>query len=255
MSTPYFVIFDFKSDSSVMGKGGSFVFVSNMQVLIQLTAAIAWVGISQQFQEFGPYCPHSTAANSCLWLVWITHIKLTSIFIPRREGGSRKGEQREGKDEGRGLDNRVIFDSFSVTHTHKHMHTYTHAYVYAHTGIHAYTHAHAPPLPWNIRNESNDSTLLAMESLAPECNPNPRLSVLQGRCSRENCKYLHPPTHLKTQLEINGRNNLIQQKTAAAMLAQQMQFMFPGTPLHPVVSVPFLRVEWVTAGLVRAEPW
>ncbi|TKC53360.1 hypothetical protein EI555_005675, partial [Monodon monoceros] len=60
----------------------------------------------------------------------------------------------------------------------------------------------------------------------------------QGRCSRENCKYLHPPTHLKTQLEINGRNNLIQQKTAAAMLAQQMQFMFPGTPLHPVPTFP-----------------
>ncbi|KAB0372664.1 hypothetical protein FD755_015417, partial [Muntiacus reevesi] len=59
-----------------------------------------------------------------------------------------------------------------------------------------------------------------------------------GRCSRENCKYLHPPTHLKTQLEINGRNNLIQQKTAAAMLAQQMQFMFPGTPLHPVPTFP-----------------
>nr|BAG65469.1 unnamed protein product [Homo sapiens] len=61
---------------------------------------------------------------------------------------------------------------------------------------------------------------------------------LKGRCSRENCKYLHPPTHLKTQLEINGRNNLIQQKTAAAMLAQQMQFMFPGTPLHPVAFPP-----------------
>ncbi|ELK36717.1 Muscleblind-like protein 2 [Myotis davidii] len=60
---------------------------------------------------------------------------------------------------------------------------------------------------------------------------------LKGRCSRENCKYLHPPTHLKTQLEINGRNNLIQQKTAAAMLAQQMQFMFPGTPLHPVLQL------------------
>uniref|UniRef100_A0A7M4FMU1 Muscleblind like splicing regulator 2 n=1 Tax=Crocodylus porosus TaxID=8502 RepID=A0A7M4FMU1_CROPO len=57
---------------------------------------------------------------------------------------------------------------------------------------------------------------------------------LKGRCTRENCKYLHPPTHLKTQLEINGRNNLIQQKTAAAMLAQQMQFMFPGTPLQSV---------------------
>lgn len=58
----------------------------------------------------------------------------------------------------------------------------------------------------------------------------------QGRCSRENCKYLHPPSHLKTQLEINGRNNLIQQKTAAAMLAQQMQFMIPGTSMQPVVS-------------------
>ncbi|XP_062370830.1 muscleblind-like protein 2 isoform X22 [Cinclus cinclus] len=61
---------------------------------------------------------------------------------------------------------------------------------------------------------------------------------LKGRCTRENCKYLHPPTHLKTQLEINGRNNLIQQKTAAAMLAQQMQFMFPGTPLQPVPTFP-----------------
>uniref|UniRef100_A0A8D0HX73 Muscleblind like splicing regulator 2 n=2 Tax=Sus scrofa TaxID=9823 RepID=A0A8D0HX73_PIG len=61
---------------------------------------------------------------------------------------------------------------------------------------------------------------------------------LKGRCSRENCKYLHPPTHLKTQLEINGRNNLIQQKTAAAMLAQQMQFLFPGSPLHPVAFPP-----------------
>ncbi|XP_069496745.1 muscleblind-like protein 2 isoform X6 [Ambystoma mexicanum] len=61
---------------------------------------------------------------------------------------------------------------------------------------------------------------------------------LKGRCSRENCKYLHPPTHLKTQLEINGRNNLIQQKTAAAMIAQQMQFMFPGAPLQQMPSFP-----------------
>ncbi|XP_008307408.1 muscleblind-like protein 1 isoform X1 [Cynoglossus semilaevis] len=59
---------------------------------------------------------------------------------------------------------------------------------------------------------------------------------LKGRCSRENCKYLHPPPHLKTQLEINGRNNLIQQKNIA-MLAQQMQLanaMMPGTQLQPV---------------------
>ncbi|KAF1382593.1 hypothetical protein PFLUV_G00145400 [Perca fluviatilis] len=57
---------------------------------------------------------------------------------------------------------------------------------------------------------------------------------LKGRCSRENCKYLHPPSHLKTQLEINGRNNLIQQKTAAAVLAQQMQLMMPGHSMQPV---------------------
>uniref|UniRef100_A0A665XF02 Muscleblind like splicing regulator 2 n=1 Tax=Echeneis naucrates TaxID=173247 RepID=A0A665XF02_ECHNA len=57
---------------------------------------------------------------------------------------------------------------------------------------------------------------------------------LKGRCSRENCKYLHPPSHLKTQLEINGRNNLIQQKTAAAALAQQMQLVIPGPSLQSV---------------------
>ncbi|XP_018119272.1 muscleblind-like protein 1 isoform X2 [Xenopus laevis] len=64
---------------------------------------------------------------------------------------------------------------------------------------------------------------------------------LKGRCSRENCKYLHPPSHLKTQLEINGRNNLIQQKNMA-MLAQQMQLanaMIPGTQIQhmPMFSV------------------
>ncbi|XP_033865445.1 muscleblind-like protein 2a isoform X2 [Acipenser ruthenus] len=61
---------------------------------------------------------------------------------------------------------------------------------------------------------------------------------LKGRCTRENCKYLHPPAHLKTQLEINGRNNLIQQKTAAAMLAQQMQFMIPGTAMQQLPTFP-----------------
>nr|XP_057925054.1 muscleblind-like protein 1 isoform X3 [Doryrhamphus excisus] len=59
---------------------------------------------------------------------------------------------------------------------------------------------------------------------------------LKGRCSRENCKYLHPPPHLKNQLEINGRNNLIQQKNMV-MLAQHMQLanaMMPGTQLPPM---------------------
>ncbi|DAA13373.1 muscleblind-like protein 3 [Bos taurus] len=61
---------------------------------------------------------------------------------------------------------------------------------------------------------------------------------LKGRCARENCKYLHPPPHLKTQLEINGRNNLIQQKSAAAMFAQHMQFMFQNAQMPSVNSFP-----------------
>ncbi|XP_055736667.1 muscleblind-like protein 1 isoform X3 [Salvelinus fontinalis] len=68
---------------------------------------------------------------------------------------------------------------------------------------------------------------------------------LKGRCSRENCKYLHPPPHLKTQLEINGRNNLIQQKNMA-MLAQQMQLanaMMPSTQLQTTcMPVPMFSV-------------
>ncbi|XP_028315544.1 muscleblind-like protein 3 isoform X3 [Gouania willdenowi] len=71
---------------------------------------------------------------------------------------------------------------------------------------------------------------------------------LKGRCTRENCKYLHPPPHLKTQLEINGRNNLIQQKAAAAMLAQQMQFMLPGAQLQPITTFP------VTASSLATSP-
>ncbi|XP_044793369.2 muscleblind-like protein 3 isoform X6 [Bubalus kerabau] len=61
---------------------------------------------------------------------------------------------------------------------------------------------------------------------------------LKGRCARENCKYLHPPPHLKTQLEINGRNNLIQQKSAAAMFTQHMQFMFQNAQMPSVNSFP-----------------
>ncbi|GAA6100709.1 muscleblind-like protein 1 isoform X1 [Tachysurus ichikawai] len=76
------------------------------------------------------------------------------------------------------------------------------------------------------------------------------VSSARGRCSRENCKYLHPPPHLKTQLEINGRNNLIQQKNMA-MLAQQMQLanaMMPGTQLQPVHQPPgFAAFEAFTA--------
>ncbi|XP_066212572.1 muscleblind-like protein 3 isoform X2 [Saccopteryx leptura] len=60
----------------------------------------------------------------------------------------------------------------------------------------------------------------------------------KGRCGRDNCKYLHPPPHLKTQLEINGRNNLTQQKTAAAMFSQQMQFMLQNAQMPSLTSFP-----------------
>lgn len=80
------------------------------------------------------------------------------------------------------------------------------------------------------------TTCFVSLALSPSSPPSHLFTCAQGRCTRENCKYLHPPAHLKTQLEINGRNNLIQQKTAAAMLAQQMQFMIPGTTMQPVVS-------------------
>uniref|UniRef100_A0A8C4E2E0 Muscleblind like splicing regulator 1 n=1 Tax=Dicentrarchus labrax TaxID=13489 RepID=A0A8C4E2E0_DICLA len=76
---------------------------------------------------------------------------------------------------------------------------------------------------------------------------------LKGRCSRENCKYLHPPPHLKTQLEINGRNNLIQQKNMA-MLAQQMQLanaMMPGTQLQPVVRGHIIRTNANNSNLLH----
>uniref|UniRef100_A0A672LDZ4 Muscleblind-like protein 1 n=1 Tax=Sinocyclocheilus grahami TaxID=75366 RepID=A0A672LDZ4_SINGR len=76
---------------------------------------------------------------------------------------------------------------------------------------------------------------------------------LKGRCSRENCKYLHPPPHLKTQLEINGRNNLIQQKNMA-MLAQQMQLanaIMPGSQLQPMVSSVTISVSFIIFGLFQ----
>ncbi|XP_066104984.1 muscleblind-like protein 3 isoform X5 [Saccopteryx bilineata] len=63
----------------------------------------------------------------------------------------------------------------------------------------------------------------------------------KGRCGRDNCKYLHPPPHLKTQLEINGWNNLTQQKTAAAMFAQQMQFMLQNAQMPSLVCREFQR--------------
>ncbi|XP_078612713.1 muscleblind-like protein 3 isoform X22 [Branchiostoma floridae x Branchiostoma japonicum] len=58
----------------------------------------------------------------------------------------------------------------------------------------------------------------------------------QGRCTRENCKYLHPPPHLKSQLEINGRNNLIAQANAKNQILQQVPFqpILPGSQLQPM---------------------
>ncbi|XP_006881865.1 PREDICTED: LOW QUALITY PROTEIN: muscleblind-like protein 3 [Elephantulus edwardii] len=65
-----------------------------------------------------------------------------------------------------------------------------------------------------------------------------RFESLKGRCTRESCKYLHPPAHLKTQLEINGHNNLIKQRTAAAMFTQQMQFFLQNAQMSSLHSFP-----------------
>jgi len=67
-------------------------------------------------------------------------------------------------------------------------------------------------------------------------HPNSNVEIIDGkviacydsikeRCNRETCKYFHPPTHLKEQLLINGRNHLALKN---AML-QQMQHL----PLAP----------------------
>ncbi|XP_014448810.1 muscleblind-like protein 3 [Tupaia chinensis] len=76
---------------------------------------------------------------------------------------------------------------------------------------------------------------------------------LKGRCTRENCKYLHPPPHLKTQLEINGRNNLIQQKTVAAMFAQQMQLMLQNAQMPSFVSHSCVCREFQRGNCTRGE--
>jgi hypothetical protein len=47
----------------------------------------------------------------------------------------------------------------------------------------------------------------------------------QDRCSRETCKYFHPPSHLKEQLLINGKNHLAMKNA----MFQQMQL--------PLVSI------------------
>ncbi|XP_033637992.1 muscleblind-like protein 1 isoform X10 [Asterias rubens] len=54
--------------------------------------------------------------------------------------------------------------------------------------------------------------------LCPEFSQN-----FQGRCTREDCKYLHPPPHLKTQLEINGKHSIAAQKMLQNFHNQQLQ--------------------------------
>lgn len=104
-------------------------------------------------------------------------------------------------------------------------------------------------LTLEVCREFQRGTCLRLDAECKFAHPSPSCHVengrviacfdsLKGRCVRDNCKYLHPPPHLKTQLEINGRNNLIQQKAAAAMLAQQMQFLLPGAQLPPMTTFP-----------------
>ncbi|XP_077987304.1 muscleblind-like protein 1 isoform X4 [Glandiceps talaboti] len=70
---------------------------------------------------------------------------------------------------------------------------------------------------------------------------------LKGKCTRENCKYLHPPPHLKNQLEINGRNNLATQKMLQSLNQQlPLQPFVPG-PITTHVSPQFVNSPAVTA--------
>ncbi|KAK2502721.1 hypothetical protein MC885_001145 [Smutsia gigantea] len=76
-------------------------------------------------------------------------------------------------------------------------------------------------------------SLLTLGGLAEQCDV-----FEKGRCARPNCRYLHPPPHLKKQLEINGRYSLIQQKTAALMFTQEMQYMLQNAQMPSLNSFP-----------------
>nr|CAB3263669.1 muscleblind-like protein 1 [Phallusia mammillata] len=61
--------------------------------------------------------------------------------------------------------------------------------------------------------------------IAPDGKVIACFDALKGRCNRESCKYLHPTYQLKQQLEITGRQTLLQNR---AMLQQML-------PLQPSV--------------------
>ena len=63
---------------------------------------------------------------------------------------------------------------------------------------------------------------------------------LQGKCNRDLCKYLHPTYQIKQQLEITGRQTLIQNR---AMLQQML-------PLHQVHATALPQ-----SGLIGYEVW
>jgi hypothetical protein len=67
---------------------------------------------------------------------------------------------------------------------------------------------------------------------------------LKGKCHRDYCKYFHAPTHIKSQLEINGRNAQMMRKnlqSSAPMMVSPFQKaeigVFQPTTLQPVMSV------------------
>ncbi|KAI1716300.1 muscleblind-like protein [Ditylenchus destructor] len=52
---------------------------------------------------------------------------------------------------------------------------------------------------------------------------------IKGRCTREKCKYLHPPQHLKDQLLINGRHHLQLKNHLCSQLTNPTAAMAPPT--------------------------
>ena len=51
----------------------------------------------------------------------------------------------------------------------------------------------------------------------------------QGRCNRESCKYLHPTYQLKQQLEITGRQTLLQNRAMLQQMLPLQQNVMPAT--------------------------
>lgn len=64
------------------------------------------------------------------------------------------------------------------------------------------------------------------------------MDYIKGRCSREKCKYFHPPAHL--QAKIKAAQHQVNQATAAAAMVSSLQKR-AHTHLQPTQQALYLR--------------